>query len=209
MHLRILASLFLIAVITTIQACGGVLVAGAAVTALVAHDMRPTKVVMDDEWIEVTATDKLYSDPQLTKRIHVNVTSFNYTVLLTGETLSKELRDRALDIVRNLDDVKRVYNEIRITDLASFQSRTDDTWLTSKVKSKMYGATEFDASSRVKVVTENRTVYLMGFVTMEQGSQAAELASNVEGVNRVVKLFEYVEPEQENVHTAQKTALHN
>jgi osmotically-inducible protein OsmY len=101
-----------------------------------------------------------------------------------------------------MDKVRKVYNEIRITDLTPFQSRSNDSWITSKVKGKMYGTKDFDGS-RVKVVTENGTVYLMGLVTQEQGVHAAELARTVEGVTRVVKLFEYVQPREEKPATGQ------
>jgi osmotically-inducible protein OsmY len=174
--------------------CGGILVAGATVGALAAHDLRPTRVIMQDEVIEHTATDKIYGDPELTKTVHINVYSYNHTVLMTGEALKPELRQKAVDIVRNLEHVKKVYNEVIIEDLANFQSRSDDTWLTTKVKNNMYGTKDF-AASRVKVITNNDTVYLMGLVTKEQGAQAAEIARKVEGVKRVVKLFEYVAPE--------------
>lgn len=176
-----------------IQGCGGLVVAGAAVGAVAVHDMRPSKTMLEDQGIELTATDLIYSDDQLQTKVHINVHSYNHIVLVTGEALSQDLRARAVDIVRNLNNVRRVHNEIRIADLTTFEARTKDSWISSKVKTRMLATENFDAT-RIKVITESRTVYLMGLVSQEQGSQAAEIASKIEGVERVIKLFEYVEP---------------
>ncbi|HEC18925.1 MAG TPA: BON domain-containing protein [Gammaproteobacteria bacterium] len=169
-----------------------VVVAGAAGGASVAHDERSNQAMLDDEIIETKAKDAIYQDPEMAKRIHVNVTSYNRVVLLTGEVLSRSLRDRVVNIVRNLPKVRRVHNEIRIADLTSFGSRTNDTWITSKVKAKMIATKGFDAS-RVKVLTENGTVFLMGLVPRDVGTQAAEIARQISGVKKVVKVFEYVQ----------------
>jgi len=153
---------------------------------------RSAATVVDDQVIESSALDKLYSDPRLAKKIHINVTSYNRVVLLSGEVLSAELRRRAVDIVRNLPKVRRVHNEIRIKDLTGFQSRSRDGWITSKIKARMLATKGFD-SDRVKVLTEEGTVFLMGLVSRQQGRQAAEIARNVDGVRQVVKLFEYLD----------------
>jgi osmotically-inducible protein OsmY len=179
-----------------IQGCAGLVAAGgAAVGAVAASDPRPAQVMMDDKIIEMSATDKIYSDRELQTRVHINVNSYNYIVLLTGEALSKELENKAVDIVRNLKKVRRVHNEIRVADLTSFESRAKDSWISSKIKTNMFGTDNFDAT-KVEVITENRTVYLMGFVTEDQGATAAEITRQVEGVQKVVKLFEYIEPDE-------------
>ncbi len=152
---------------------------------------RSAATVLEDQRIESTALDKLYSNPQLQQKIHINITSYNRIVLLTGEALSRELRDQVVDVVRNLPGVRRVHNEIRIKDLTGFKSRTRDGWITSKIKARMLATKGFD-SDAVKVVTEEGTVFLMGLVTPTEGRQAAEIARHVDGVKRVVKLFEYV-----------------
>ena len=164
---------------------------GAAGGAAVVHDERNSKTILNDTLIETKAKDAIYKDPEMAKRVHINVTSFNHVVLLTGEALSRSLRDRAVNIVRNLEHVRRVHNEVRISDLTSFGSRTGDTWITSKVKGKMLATKNFD-SSRIKVVTEDGTVFLMGLVSREEGTQAATIASQISGVKRVVKIFEYL-----------------
>ena len=171
------------------------LLAGCAATPLTdSGQPRPTRsatTVVEDQRIESSAMDKLYSDPKLQQKIHVNITSYNRIVLLSGEALSQELRDHVINIVRNLPGVRRVHNEIRIQDLTGFQSRSRDGWITSKIKARMLATKGFD-SDAVKVITEYGTVFLMGLVTRTEGRQAAEIARNVDGVRQVVKLFEYV-----------------
>ena len=166
------------------------LVAGAAGGATVANDERSSQAMLDDQFIEAKARDAIYADLKRAKRIHVNVTSYNRVVLLTGEALSSSTRNAAVEITRKIDKVRRVHNEIVIADLTSFSSRTSDSWITSKIKSQMFATKRFD-STRVKVVTENGTVFLMGLVDKKTGKQAAAIASNVADVKRVIKLFEY------------------
>ncbi|WP_455197686.1 BON domain-containing protein [Kaarinaea lacus] len=154
-------------------------------------DRRDTKVIVNDENIESKATNTLYGDNNINKKIHVNVTSYNGIVLVSGEVLSEDLRQKVIDVVANIPDVRRVHNELVVADLTSFESRSGDTWITSKVKSQMMGNKQLE-SNFVKVVTENDTVYLMGLVTEKEAEIAAEIARNVADVKRVVTLFEYI-----------------
>lgn len=180
---------------TLLQGCGGLIVGAAGGAALAAHDRRDAKTILEDQSIESKAVDKLYGDKRLNKKIHVNVTSYNRVVLVTGEVLSSELREHAISIVRNIPEVRRVHNELAVADLTSFSSRTNDTWITSKVKSRIASADGLD-TTRVKVVTENGTVFLMGLVTEKEAELAVDAARYADGVKRVVKIFEYVpEPE--------------
>lgn len=184
--------IFVIFFLNLLQGCAApVLVAGAAGGAIAANDERSARSLVDDQLIETRAKDKLYEDPETAKKIHINVTSFNGVVLLTGETLTRQLRSRAINTIRHMDKVRRVHNEIIVGNLTDFKSRTGDSWITSKVKAQML-ATKGFKSTQVKVITEAGTVYLMGLVTRDAGSQAAEITRNVSGVKRVVKLFEYL-----------------
>ena len=184
--------LLLIVFLGLLHGCAPVMVAGAAGGAAAAHDERATATIIEDNLIEARAKDAIYSDPELVKKVHVNVTSVNHVVLLTGETLSGPLRDKVLDMVARLDKVRRVHNEIRVADLTDFQSRANDAWLTSKIKAQMIAAKGVD-STRINITTEDGTVYLMGLVTHAEGDRATDIARNVEGVKRVVKLFEYTD----------------
>jgi len=154
-------------------------------------DRRDTKVIVNDENIESKATNMLYGDSAINKKIHVNVTSYNGVVLVSGEVLSEDLQEKVINVVRNIPDVRLVHNELVVGDLTSFESRSGDTWITSKVKSQMMSDKQLE-SNFVKVVTENDTVYLMGMVTEKEAKIASQIASNVSGVKRVVTLFEYI-----------------
>lgn len=191
--MKTLYLLIVISLATLLQGCPApiLVVGGATGGAIVASDERGTRSMVDDQVIESNAKDKLYADPEIAKKIHINVTSYNGIVLLTGETVNRSLRARAVNIVRHMDKVRRVHNEIRVGDLTGLKSRTNDGWITSKVKTQMLTAKGFK-SGQVKVVTEAGTVYLMGLLSKEAGNQAAEIARNVTGVKRVVKLFEYL-----------------
>ena len=156
------------------------------------NDRRSAGTVVDDQGVEMMLTKKIRSHPDLSKKVHVNVTSYNLQVLLTGEAPSAELRDQVLKMASNANNVRNVYNAISIAEPTPFSSRNNDTWITSKVKTRMLGKAEIDAT-RIKVLTENSWVYLMGLVTPEEADHAAKLASEVEGVRRVVKVFEYIE----------------
>lgn len=175
-----------------LQGCVPALViGGAATTAAVVHDRRTAGSIVDDQGIEFKALAALRSDEDLYRQAHINVTSYNSIVLLTGEAPTEALRNRALELVRPIDRVRSVHNEIRIAAPSSLTSRASDTLLTGKVKASLVGAENIDAT-RVKVVTEAGVVYLMGLVTRTEADAASDIASRVSGVQRVIKIFEYI-----------------
>jgi osmotically-inducible protein OsmY len=186
-------TLIVMFLLNLLYGCAPVVVGGAAGGATVARDSRDSRTYFDDQMLTAKIKDAIYSDTEEAKRIHINVTTYNGVVLLSGEALSKESRHHAIEIARRVENVRRVHNEVRIADLTGFQSRANDSWITSKIKAKMIADSGFD-SSLVTVTTENNTVFLMGLVTQKEGHQAAEIARHVDGVKRVVKLFEYVSP---------------
>lgn len=178
-------------VVLLLQGCAAVLIGTAAVTgAVVASDPRTTGTVIDDKGIKLKAITQLGEDEELWDQSHLNVTSVNGIVLLTGETPTEELRMRAGDIVSRIDKVRQVHNEIAIGVPTTLGVRSNDTWLTSKVKSSLIG-TEGVPGVHIKIVTENGTVFLMGLVTREEGDKATDVARRINGVKRVIKLFEY------------------
>jgi len=181
--------------LSQLSACALALVGAAGGAAMVANDRRLAEVILDDQRIEVKATDLIYNDPQMAKKIHANVTSYNYTVLLTGEVVSEELKQRIVELVSHIDKVKLVHNELVVANLANFSERSGDTWLTSKVKTRMLAAKAINGS-HIKVVSENSTVYLLGLVTQDEASSAAKIASETKGVEKVVTMFEYINPSQ-------------
>jgi osmotically-inducible protein OsmY len=167
-------------------------VAGGATAVVVAQDRRSVGAQIDDETIEVRARAAISGEPRLKEQTHINVTSFNGIVLLTGEARDGEARDLALAQVRTVPNVRRIVNEIRIAEPSSMGNRSNDTWLTTKVKSKLTGADGLE-SRQVKVVTENAAVYLMGLVSRDEAERASEAARSVGGVERVVRVFEYLD----------------
>ena len=173
-----------------LQGCAAVVVGGAATGAAVVHDRRTTGTIVDDESIEVKAMGALNADAEIRAQTHLNVTSYNNVVLMTGEAPTALLAQRANKIVSELDKVKKVHNETVVAALSSFGSRSNDVLLTSKVKARMIATKGFDATL-VKVVSERGIVYLLGLVTQGEGKLAGEIARQTEGVQKVVKLFEY------------------
>jgi osmotically-inducible protein OsmY len=162
--------------------------------ASVAHDRRTAGTIVEDQVIEAKVIAALHDDSALWEQSHLSVTSYNMVVLLAGETPSEALRVRAEEIAQNVKPVRRVYNELTIAAPSSLMTRSGDSWITTEVKAnffKIKGIEGFDPT-RVKVVTVNGTVYLMGLVSREGGNAAAESARQVSGVQRVVKLFEYM-----------------
>jgi osmotically-inducible protein OsmY len=167
------------------------LVVGAAVggTALVATDRRSVGAQADDEAIELKIANvrsTRYGD-----RVHVNITSYNGVVLLTGEVPDAGVKQAMAELARTTDRVRRVQDETVIAPPSPLSERTNDTFITSKVKARFVEANRF-AASHVKVVTERGVVYLMGLVNRAEADEAARIAASTSGVVRVVKVFEYI-----------------
>jgi osmotically-inducible protein OsmY len=176
-----------------LQACAPVVVGGAAATGTaVAIDRRTAGTMVDDQAVELKTLDAILSDKDLYEQTHISSTSFNGLVLLTGQAPRAELRERAERIVGAYPEVRRVVNEITLSAPNSVMTRTSDTWITTKVKTLMFAEKNFNANN-VKVVTENGTVYLMGLVRRAESDKAVAIARQVKGVQRVVKVFEYLD----------------
>ncbi len=192
MNLRL--RIFLVALISliTLQSCTPLIIAGGATAVAAARDRRTVGAFVDDGAIELKTRRAINVEPMLKGKVHISVTSMNGIVLLSGEAPTSSLRDLVLKQARTVQGIRRIVNEIRISPLTSLASRSKDTWLTTKVKGKMVSADNLDAT-RIKVVTENKTVYLMGLVTRREGELATRAARSVKGVQRVVKLFEYID----------------
>lgn len=131
------------------------------------------------------------ASPQL-DAAHINVNAYNGVILLTGEVANTALRTLAGDTARAYRGVRLVHNELAIQGKSSFLSRTNDTWLKTKLRTKLI-ADDQVRSPTIKIVVESGNVYLMGILRRGQADQAAKIASNTSGVKRVVKLFEYLD----------------
>lgn len=188
---RILLASLAFAGITALSGCGLLLVGGtAATTASVATDRRTTGEQVEDQAIELKAGAEmrsLFPDD----KARVNVTSYAGLVLLTGDVPTQQDKQRAENSVKQVQKVKKVINELRVGEATPISVRTNDTWLTSKVKSTLIN-TKGVPTRTIVVTTERGIVYLMGKVTAQEGQMAGTATSGVSGINKVVKLFQIV-----------------
>lgn len=172
----------------TLSGCVALVAGGAATGALVASDRRTSGVYVDDQSIEMKAArqiaDKLPSS-------HVNLTSYNRTVLLSGEAASDAARAGAEMIARSQPNVQRVYNYLVVAPVSGITERSNDTWLTSKVRARLLDGKGYPPNA-IKVVSERGVVYMLGLVTRAEGEAAARVASETSGVQQVVTLYEYI-----------------
>jgi len=176
-----------------LSGCAAVIIGGvpAGATATVAHDRRTTGAFIEDESIEQKALKSFSADKEIKDSSHLNVTSYNTVVLITGETPSEDIRNRVVNIVREIPKVSHVYNEVTIAAPSSWTSRSSDSLITSKVKTNLLTVDDFDGT-RVKVVTDKGVVYLMGILTRPEADIATGEAQRTGGVQKVVKLFQYI-----------------
>lgn len=187
--LRIVALLLLAMSTLALQGCFTLAATGLGAAALAVDDRRPFGLYIEDENIEIKARVRLIND---FKDGHVNVTSFNQLVMLTGEVPTEQMKKDVEAMVRGIPSVKNVANELAVAGNSSLVSRSGDSLTTTSVKARFLNNNKFSAN-HVKVVTEAGTVFLMGIVTKEEGDAAAEIARNTSGVSRVVKVFEYID----------------
>ena len=173
-----------------LTACLPLLAGGAAAGGAVAADRRTSGYYVEDENIELKAVKKM--ETNLGEHAHVNVTSYNRNILLTGEVPDASAKAKAELLIKEIENVRTITNEIAVGTKSSLSSRSNDTYLTSKVKTKFVTENKFSAN-HVKVVTENSVVYLLGIVTKAEADDATTIASNTDGVAKVVKVFEYMQ----------------
>ena len=191
-HARWFASLLSASMLAAalLQGCVPVMVAGAVGgTALVATDRRSVGAQADDEAIELKISNAINS--QYGESVHAIATSYNGVVLLSGEVPTPEIFSSIGNLAKNTDKVRLVHNELAVGPNADMSVRSNDTFITSKVKTRFVEANKF-STTHVKVVTQRGIVYLMGLVRHDEGDAAAQIASTTTGVVRVVKLFEYI-----------------
>lgn len=181
----------LIASLALLQGCAPLVVGGAAATGIVvAEDRRTVGTITEDEGIENKTSSRI--GDALKTNIHVNVTSYNRTVLLTGEVPTAAEKEQAGRIARAVENVRAVYNELAASPVTSLSARTNDTITTSKVKARFVDGQKFNAL-HVKVVTENGVVYLLGLVKKQEAADATDIARTTSGVTKVVRLFEFID----------------
>jgi osmotically-inducible protein OsmY len=147
---------------------------------------------IEDESIETKATVNMSASDAGFKSSHFSVISYNGYVLIAGQVPEEALKQKATAVVREIRGVRRIYNELEVSGNTSAMTRSSDTWLTTKVKSTLVADSEIE-SGRVKIVTENGVIYLMGLASHTEARRITDAASASTGVRKVVQLFEYID----------------
>ena len=177
-----------------VSGCVPLVLGGAAVGGtMVATDRRDSSTLLDDQGIEMRVGRQVYD--AVSGSSHVNVTSWAGRVLLTGEVQTEQDKQRAEQVARGVANVREVINELGVMPSSGLGTRSSDSFVTSKVKSALAGTANVSVKD-VKVITERGTTYLMGRVTAAEGEAATEAVRSVSGVERVIRVFEYVTPGQ-------------
>ena len=183
-----------------LSACAPLIIGGAVVGGVMVVDRRTAGTQVEDEGIELRASNRIRET--LGDRAHVNVTSYNRQVLLTGEARSAQDRQTVEQLVAGVENVRSVVNDLAVMPSSGLSQRSNDTFITGKVRASLVDAKDLSASA-FKVVTERNVVYLMGRVTQREAQRATEIARGVSGVSKVVRVFEMLtEDELRNITPA-------
>ncbi len=174
--------LLLLAFVMVLPACGD-------------YPRRSAGTVLDDQTLEYDVINNIYGHPSFGQDDHIKVEVNQGIVLLAGETVSEENRVLATKLAKQAKLTRRVVNDLQVGDRAGFGGKTNNTWLTAKVNSILVKESPLPGNdaSRIKVVSSQHTVYLMGLVSREEGNAIAEIVRNIGGVKKVVKIFDYTD----------------
>ena len=172
------------------------LIAGTAATSittglLVAQDRRTTGTIVEDQTIEIKANQAIKNILRPADKANVKVVSYNNHLLLLGQSPNERVRKDIEEAVKNVAKVNSLHNEIKIAAPISMLTKSSDSWITTKIKSEMLVKKDLNPT-RVKVLTEDGVVYLMGIINKSEEQRAVEIARHTKGVKRVVKVFEYL-----------------
>lgn len=189
--MRYKKSLLVLACISILQGCAAAALVAVVGGASVATDNRTLGKQIDDQRIELVAHNQLVQLTEVNEYTNIQVVSVNGSVLAVGQSPNTQLRDLAIKTLSNINGVLKVHNQIRIGNVISATTKSNDLWLTSKVKAALLADDNISVSD-VKVVTENGEVFLMGLLPESQANIAVDIARNISGVSRVYKLFEYL-----------------
>lgn len=183
----------LVACVGVLAGCFGIVAAGAGAGALMLTDRRISETYIADEGIEMRAAKRIAE--KYGEQVHVNLTSYNRMLLMTGEVPNPSIKSDIERLVSGVPNIKSIGNELAIAGPSNFGSRSNDSYITSKVKARFVDSNKFSAN-HVKVVTEAGVVFLLGMVTAEEAKAAVEIARTTGGVLKVVRVFESITPEQ-------------
>jgi len=189
---RAFAALAVLGLAPQLQGCVEMAVVGAGAAVMAADDRRTVGAQAEDKEIGLRAESRISS--RFGEKVHINVNSYNRNALLTGEAPDAATKTDIERIVREIPNVRGVVNEIQIAGVSTYSARGNDSYLTSKVKARLIDRNSGISANHVKVVTENGVVYLLGLVTRKEAESAVEVARTTGGVQKVVRVFEYIEP---------------
>lgn len=178
--------------LTAVTACTSVLTATTSKPIQPDPTKRTLGTYIDDEQLETIAEVNLNKASTALSQSHINVNAFNGVVLVTGQVPNPATRELASTTLKKLHKVRLVHNELQILGNSPYLGRTSDSWVTTKVKTQLLSHKDID-SGRVKIITENGTVYLMGTVSHAQAAKIVNVVSRIDGVQKVVRTFEYVD----------------
>ena len=183
----------LLASLVSLSACAPLIVGGAVMTGVVASDRRTTGTLVEDESIEIKVASAVRKE--MGDRIHLNVTSFNRQVLLSGEVRTAADKERAEKLAQSQENVTSVVNDLAVMPVSSLTRRSKDTVITGQVKAAFVDAKDMQVNA-IKVVTERGIVYLMGRVTSREAKRATDIARSIGGVTKVVRVFEEISEQE-------------
>lgn len=190
-------TLFLLICSLLLSGCETLVIAGAASGAMAAQDRRDLKTQIEDEKTELKTLSNLFDNDEVWSGTNISVVSYNNVILTVGQAPTATLKQKAISEIKSVAGNKKIHNQIRIAAPISFMARRNDEYLTTKIKSSMLFTSDFP-SSKIKVVTENSEVFLLGLVTTTESNQAVEIARNVSGVKKVIKAFEIIKATEKN-----------
>ena len=183
----------LLASLLSLSACAPLIVGGAVVTGVMATDRRTTGTQVEDESIEIKVAGAVRKE--MGDRIHLNVTSYNRQVLLSGEVRTAADKERAEKLAQSQENVTSVVNDLAVMPVSSLTQRSKDTVITGQVKAAFVDAKDMQVNA-IKVVTERGIVYLMGRVTSREAKRATDIARSIGGVTKVVRVFEEISEQE-------------
>ena len=183
----------LLASLASLSACAPLILGGAVMTGVVATDRRTTGTQVEDETIEFKVANAVRQE--MGERIHLNVTSFNRQVLLSGEVRTAADKERAEKLAQSQENVTSVVNDLAVMPVSSLTQRSKDTVITGQVKAAFVDAKDMQVNA-IKVVTERGIVYLMGRVTSREAKRATDIARSIGGVTKVVRVFEEISEQE-------------
>ncbi len=179
--------------LTTLSGCFPLVAGGVVTGAMVASDRRTSGTVVEDEGIELKASARVREN--LGERVHVNITSYNRQVLITGEVPSAQDKQLVEKVVSGVENVRNIVNELGVLGNSTLTQRSSDALVTGRVKAGLIDAKDL-ISSAFKVVTERGTTYIMGRVTQREANRATEVISGTTGVQRLVRILEVISEDE-------------